>query len=76
MKTEYVVILVTTGLALFAWGIRAVIAFTKEMAEWRIQIFGPKGLVKTVEDHGERITTIERRLGWEGEFGRRAGDMA
>ena len=74
MKTEYVVLLVTAGFGLFAWGIRAAVAFTKEMAEWRVQIFGDNWLVRTVADHGTRITTIEKRLGWEGEFGRRASD--
>lgn len=76
MKTEYVVLLTTVGLGLFAWGIRAVVAFTREMAEWRIQIFGPNGVIHTVEDHGSRISTIEKRLGWDGEFGRRATDHA
>jgi hypothetical protein len=75
MRTEYVVLLIVAALSVAGWGIRAFWKFTNELTEWRVKIFdADKGLIKQVERLDGRVSTIEKRLGWEGEFGRRATD--
>jgi hypothetical protein len=75
MKTEYVVLMITAGFGLFGWATRTFWLFTKELTEWRVKIFDDEnGLIVLHQRLDKRVEVIEKRLGWEGEFGRRASD--